>query len=225
MIMVLPSEVADQMGNAVVAVDGAAYLASVDGRRCPDCGATAVVGNGSRPRAFQTEPVRRGRPRPRTSSYRIRCKACRHCHTILPPQLGPHKRYTLAVIEAAVRAQAAGEAVSRISARLGGISPDRIATWERHFTASVDAVRGAIEAIVIRAPLFHLPAVSPTAGVFTYLAILVGMAAAPGLFVAINCLLSLNLPLAERILLHPPTSDRRTPTPWPTRPPGGMPFG
>lgn len=214
-----------QLGAAakVVAVDGAAALAAV-GRRCPKCGAQALIGHGRRRRVCQLQPVRRGVERKITRSYRCRCKACRRTHTFLPAGLGPHKRYTLAFIEAALHELESGLPYARVSARFFGVSTRRLYAWHHHLAARGQDVRKAVESLVRRDPLFRLPAAMPGAGVLVLLAAL--MAVAPsGLFLAVNRLLSANGPLEESLLLHPPTSRRAPHVAWPSQRLGGVPFG
>lgn len=206
-------------------MDGRAHLAARGGRRCPFCGRDALVGNGQRRRTYQWQAIRRGRTRPVVLAYRVVCTACRHGHTVLPPQLGPHKRYAVPAIEQALHALGTGVAKARVAVVLGGASPERLSAWQAHLAATLDDVRRAAEAVVIAAPRFHLPAAVPTAGVLTYLATLLGRPQGLGLLVALNLLLSLNLPLGANLLLYPPTSNRRAGRPCKSAPVGGMPFG
>jgi len=215
----------DQTPRTVADVDGRAHLAAPGGRRCPCCGSDTLIGNGHRRRTYQWEAVRRGRPRSVVAAYRVVCTACRHGHTVLPTQLGPHKRYVVPAIEQALQALGAGLKKARAAVALGGTSPERLSAWKAHLAASVGDVRHAAEAIVISAPRFRLPATVPTADVFTYLATLLGRPQGLGLLVALNLLLSYNPPLHANLLLHPPTSNRRPDRPCPRAPAGGMPFG
>ncbi|MCL6594986.1 MAG: DUF6431 domain-containing protein [Firmicutes bacterium] len=206
-------------------MDGPRHLAAHGGRRCPCCGRDTLIGNGHRRRTYQWQAVRRGRPRSLVAVYRVVCTACRHSHTVLPPQLGPHKRYALTTIEQALVALSAGTPKARVSAMLSGVSTERISTWLDHLRETIHRVRLAAEAIVTTDPLFRLPAAVPQADVLTYLTTLLGRPQGLGLLVALNLLLSYNLPLATNLLLHPPTSHRRSGRPCPSAPVGGMPFG
>lgn len=225
--MVIVSRVgqADQTQRTIADVDGVAHLAAYGGRCCPSCGRDTLIGNGYRRRTYQWEAVRRGRPRQVVLAYRVVCTACRHSHTVLPPQLGPHKRYTVLAIEHALHTLGAGLAKARVAVLLGGTSPERLSTWRAHLTGSLDDVRRAAEAVVVSAPRFHLPAAMPTADVLTYLATLLGRPQGLGLLITLNLLLSHNVPLQTNLLLYPPTSNRRPGRPCPNAPTGGMPFG
>jgi len=206
-------------------VNGAEYLTLGD-RLCPCCGHRgALIGHGQRRRTYRERPVRRGLDPPQTTAYRVLCTHCHHSHTILPIGLGPHKRYAVDVIESAARGVGAGEPVGRVSARLGGISPERIQTWWRHVTVRLGAARLAAEAIVVRDPMFALPAALPAADVFAYLQSLLGIGSAIGVLAALNSLFSVNLPVVEPLLVHPPTSSGRPSTPCLTVRAGGVPFG
>ncbi|MHB1766181.1 MAG: DUF6431 domain-containing protein [Gammaproteobacteria bacterium] len=198
---------------------------AVAGRRCPCCGCDGLIGHGPRPRTYRVEPVSRSKPAPQTFAYRVICKSCRHSHTVLPAALGPHKRYVVGVIEFAVRGIEAGMLKGRISADLFGVSPERITAWWRHISQRVFAVRRAAETIVVRDPLFQPPAALPSAGMFAYLQSLLGVESAVAILVALNALLSVNLPLTESLLIYPPTSSGGRRPPCPMAQAGGMPFG
>ena len=205
-------------------MDGRAFLAAC-GRICPCCGRDGLIGNGYRRRTHRSEPVRRGRKAPETCVYRVICTHCRHSHTVLPPALGPHKRYTLWTIEQAARAREAGESLARISTRLAGVSIERIWTWHKHVMNRLDTARLAAEAIRRRDPGFARPAALPTMDVFAYLQSLLDIVPAMGVLVALNCLFSANLPLVEPLLVHPPSSSGRLRTPCRTALAGGAGFG
>ena len=206
-------------------MDGRAHLAARGGRCCPCCGRDTLIGNGYRRRTYQWQAVRRGGPRPLVAAYRVVCTSCRHSHTVLPPQLGPHKRYAVPVIEHALRTLGSGLAKTRVAVLLGGTSPERLGAWQAHLDDSLDNVRRAAEAVVVSALRFHPPAAVPTVGVLAYLATLLGRPQGLGLLVALNLLLSHNPPLQANLLLHPPTSNRLPGRPCPSAPVGGMPFG
>lgn len=207
-------------------VDGRAHLRADGGRRCPYCGMDALIGNGYRRRTYQFEPVRRGLARKAVRGYRVVCRACHGGDTVLPPQLGPHKRYVVTVIEQALLALDGGAAKARVSAALEGISPERLRAWNDHFQQSIAAVRRSVEAIVVASdPLFHLPAAMPEVNIFSYLAILLGRPLQLGLFVLVNIYLCSDLPLRTHLLVHPPTSTRPSAGLYPSAPAGGMPFG
>lgn len=224
--VILPSFGVDgQVGNKLAPVNGAEYLAFGQ-RCCPCCGQKgALIGHGQRPRTYRLEPVRRGLTPPQTTAYRVLCKTCRHSHTVLPPGLGPHKRYLVDVIESAVRGVGAGEAIGRISVRLGGVSPERIATWAKHVGARLVTARLRAEALLAHDSLFALPPALPTVDVFAYLQGLLGIATAIGVLTALNRLFSDNPPVVEPLLAHPPTSSGRPHTPCRTAAAGGVPFG
>lgn len=225
MVILSPFGAGRQVGVKFGAVNGAEYLAS-GGRLCPCCGdGGALTGNGRRRRTYREKPVRRGLAPPQTFAYRVFCTHCRHHHTILPIGLGPHKRYSVDVIESAVRGRNVGEAVGRVSARLGGVSPERIQAWWRHVIVRLVPARLAAEAIVVRDPMFALPAALPGANVFAYLQSLLGIGSALGVLATLNLLFSANLPIVEPLLLHPPTSSGRPSTPCLTIRTGGVPFG
>lgn len=222
--IVLPFVDEKQPFREVIAVDGRAFFAAF-GRVCPCCGGDGLIGNGSRGRTYRTEPIGRGRAVPETRAYRVICTHCGHSHTVLPPALGPHKRYTLWVIESAARAREAGESLARISTSLGGVSIERIWTWHTHVMERLDAARRAVEDIVRHDPGFARPAALPGMDVFAYLRSLLGIVPAIGVLVAINCLVSAHLPLVEALLVHPPSSSGRLRTPCRTALAGGAGFG
>lgn len=214
----------EQGGKEVVAVDGARYLREV-GRRCPDCNQVSLIGHGRRLRVYRKKPVRRGLPLPETWAYRVLCKSCHHSHTILPVALGPHKHYVLPVIESAVRWAKSGVPIGRVSARLSGVSPERIATWCEHVGARLPAACRAAEMILMRDPLFRPPAAMPLGDLFAYLQSLLGTGPSDVLFILLNAVFSANLPLGQPLLLYPPTSSG---SPSPARPrtrTGGVPDG
>ncbi len=208
----------------VVAVNGEAYFAWV-GRRCPCCGRDGLIGHGQRRRTYRVEPIPRGHGAPETLAYRVICKFCRHCHTVLPQALGPHKRYVLRVIECAVRAVDKGVPKARISAELGGVGPERIGCWSRHVTQRLKAVCRSVESLLLRDPLFVRPVFQPSASLWSYLQSLLGIGPSVAVLVALNLLLSANAPLLEPLLAHPPTSSGRPAHPCPTARAGGVPFG
>jgi hypothetical protein len=225
MVIVSRAASADHTVRTIVDVDGHAHLCTDGGRRCASCGMDALVGNGYRRRTYQFEPVRFGRKREALWAYRVVCSVCHKNDTVLPPQLGPHKRYVVTVIEQALVSLDGGTAKARVSAALGGISPERLRAWHDHFQQSVAAVRRSVEAIVASDPLFHLPAAMPEVNIFSYLAMLLSQPLQLGLFVLVNLRLSSDLPLRTHLLLHPPTSTRPCAGPYPSAPAGGMPFG
>ncbi len=204
-------------------MDGLAFLAAC-GRRCPDCGQCGLIGNGHRRRTFRTQPVRRKLLVPQTLAYRVLCKLCRHCHTVLPPPLGPHKRYVLPVIEEAVRRRGAGQTLARISGKLGGVSTERVAAWYQHLASRLDALQKAAEDLLRRDPLFNRPDPAPGEDVFAYLQGLLGTVPLTVLM-ALNLCLCAHLPLTQLLAAHPPTSSWCPRTPCRSTAAGGVPDG
>ncbi len=222
---IVPRSGADgQPVGAVIAVDGRAFLAAC-GRICPCCCHDGLIGNGYRRRTFRTEPVGRGRPVPETRAYRVVCTHCGHGHSVLPPALGPHKRYVLEVIEAAACARETGQSLDQISRRLGGVSLERISTWHQQVIDRLRAARRTAEAIVRRDPHFARPAALPGMDIFAYRRSLLGIASATGVLCALNLLLCAHLPLVEPLLVYPPTSSGCPRTPCRTASAGGDEFG
>ena len=64
----------------------------------------------------------------------MRCSACGETHTLLQPELGPHKRYRIDVLEQVCTAIEEGATKSEASRRVGGPSLERIGAWVRDWS-------------------------------------------------------------------------------------------
>lgn len=224
MVIISRAYAAEKPAREIEGIDGARHLA-LAGRTCPGCGCNDLIGHGPRARTYRLQPVPRGKAPPRTSAYRVRCKSCRHSHTVLPPALGPHKRYVLAVIETAARALEEGVSKGRISASLFGVSTERIATWGSHIHERMAAAQRVAERLMVQTRSFRPPAALPAQGFFAYLQSLLGVGPSDAVLVALNLLFVANLPLSEPLLLYPPSPSGGVLPPCPIVRVGGMPFG
>ena len=137
---------------------------------------------------------------------RLRCTACGATHTVLPPELGPHKRYRLAVLERAC--SAVGLATARISAQLDGISPERIATWLALWQAMAGDLIRFVELLLLADPLGRRPVLTPGMPDIAYLRQILGLSQDLCVFTELNRLLFIAKGVTKPKLLLSPTGFR-----------------
>jgi len=176
------------------------------GRRCPACGAAGLIGHGRPWRTYQEQPAGGRQKRSRVQAARLYCTACGLTHTVLPPELGPHKRYRLEVLERACAA--AGMAKARISAQLDGISPERIATWLALWQAVASDLIRFVELLLLADPLGRRPVISPGMPDIAYLRQLLGLSQDLCVFTELNRLLWAAKGVNKPKLLLSPTGFR-----------------
>jgi len=105
------------------------------GLACPECAGRLTGWGRARTR------VVRGQDGPLVvTPRRSRCTRCRATHVLLPVLLLVRRADTAPVIEAALRARAAGQGYRRIAAVLGRPA-DTVRGWLRRFAARVEGVR------------------------------------------------------------------------------------
>jgi hypothetical protein len=181
-------------------VDVPAVLARLR-RRCPTCEAVALVGHGHPWRTYQEVPAARRGRRQRVRIGRLRCTACGRTHTVLPPELGPRKRYRLEVLEAVCTA--AGAAKARIAAAAGGVSPERISAWLGLWQSRATDLIRFLELWLLSDPLGRRPVLVPGMSDIAYLRQLLGMAEGVAVFPEINRLLTAASGQRPELLLAP----------------------
>lgn len=120
---------------------------------------------------------------------------------MLPPELGPHKRYRLEVLEAVCAA--AGEAKARIAAAAGGVSPERIGAWLGLWQSRAAALIRFLELWLVSDPLGRRPVLVPGLSDLAYLHQLLGIAEGAPVFSEINRLLSATSGPRPDLLLAP----------------------
>ena len=186
------------IGDPLPPIDVASALAEL-GRVCPACGARALVGHGSRPRSNQVRPVARHQRRSWTLVGRVRCSACGETHTLLQPELGPHKRYRIDVLEQVCAAVEDGATKSEVSRRVGGTSLERVGAWVRDWSIQAQLLIDFIKLWLLSGPrsprLLFVPASTRIAA----LRQLLGVAAGASVFREANRWLS-----SSRDLRRPP---------------------
>lgn len=144
--------------------------------------------------------------RARVRVARMLCTVCGATHTVLPPELGPHKRYRLEVLERVCAA--AGTAKAKISAQLDGISVERIATWVALWeTVAGDVIR-FVELLLLRDALMRRPVLTPGMSDIAYLRQLLGLSRELSVFTELNRLLFGVKGAAKPKLLLSPTGFR-----------------
>ena len=160
------------------------------GRWCPACGAQALVSHGSRPRSNQVRPVARHQERAWTLVGRVRCSACGDTHTLLQPELGPHKRYRIDILEQVCAAVEEGATKSEVSRRVGGPSLERVSAWAKDWLVQVQILIDFFRLWLLSGPrpprLLFLPASTRIAA----LRQLLGVAAGASVFREANRWLS-----------------------------------
>jgi hypothetical protein len=193
------------MGEQIRDVDSHAVLLWL-GRRCPRCDAAGLIGHGRPWRTCQERPAGGRQQRVRVRIARLRCTTCGATHTVLPPELGPHKRYRLAVLERAC--SAVGLATARISAQLDGISPERIATWLALWQAMAHDLIRFVELLLLADPLGRRPVLTPSMPDIAYLRQLLGLSQDLCVFTELNRLLWAAKGVDKPKLLLSPTGFR-----------------
>jgi len=143
------------VGEQIPDVDSHAVLLWL-GRHWPECRAAGLIGHG---RPYQEQPAGGRQKRARVRAVRLRCTVCGATHTVLPPELGPHKRYRLEVLERVCAA--AGAAKAGISAQLDGISVERIGAWLALWQAVAGDVIRFVELLLLADPLVRRPVLTP----------------------------------------------------------------
>ncbi len=137
---------------------------------------------------------------------RLRCTACGATHTVLPPELGPYKRYRLAVLERAC--SVVGATKARISAQLDGISLERIAAWLALWQAVAGDLIRFVELLLLADPLGRRPVISPGMPDIAYLRQLLGLSQDLCVFTELNRLLWAAKVVNKPKLLLSPTGFR-----------------
>ena len=170
-------------------------------RRCPACKAVALVGHGRPWRTYQEGPTARHGRRRRVRLGRLLCKACGRTHTVLPPELGPRKRYRLEVLEGVC--SAAGKAKARIAAAAGGVSPERIGAWLGLWQSRAADLIRFLERWLLSDPLGRRPVLVPGMSDMAYLHQLLGIAEGGAVFPEINRLLTAAVGQGPALLLAP----------------------
>ena len=139
-------------------VDIKAWIARVDtwlrewpvrtGRRCPACGARALVGHGVRWRSVH---VGRGEAGPGCKVVwilvqRVRCKACGRTHTLLPAFIAPYQVHLSATRGRAVAERERGASWARVVERLGlpTLSTTSVRRWVARVRAKLPVVADAV---------------------------------------------------------------------------------
>ena len=181
-------------------VDVLAVLSQIQ-RQCPACGVAALVGHGRPWRTYQAGPTARRGRRQRVRIARLRCTACGKTHTVLPPELGPRKRYRLEVLEAVCGT--AGRARARIAVAAGGVSPERIGVWLGLWQSRVADLIRFLELWLLSDPLGRRPVLVPGMSDIAYLRQLLGIAEGAAVFPEINRLLQVATGQRPELLLAP----------------------
>jgi hypothetical protein len=194
-----------KVGEQIPGVDSHAVLLWL-GRRCPRCGVSGLIGHGQPWRTCQEQPAGGRQKRARVRVARLRCVVCGATHTVLPPELGPYKRYRLAVLERVC--SAVGLATARISAQLDGISPERIATWLALWQATASDLIRFVELLLLADPLGRRPVISPGMPDIAYLRQLLGLSQDLCVFAELNRLLFAAKGTTKPKLLLSPTGFR-----------------
>ena len=120
---------------------------------------------------------------------------------MLPPELGPRKRYRLEVLEAVC--SAAGGAKARIAAAAGGVSPERIGAWLGHWQSRAADLIRFLELWLLSDPLGRRPVLVPGMSDIAYLRQLLGIAEGVAVFPEINRVLSARAGPRPALLLAP----------------------
>ncbi len=188
-------------------IDVAMALAEL-GRVCPVCGARALVSHGSRPRSNQVWPVARHQRRSWTLVGRVRCSACEKAHTLLQPELGPHKRYRIDVLEQVCAGVEEGATKSEASRRVGGPSLERVSAWARDWSIQAHLLIDFFKLWLLSGPRPPRLLFLPTATRIAALRQLLGVAAGASVFREANRWLSASRDLHRpRPLLSPTTGS------------------
>lgn len=137
---------------------------------------------------------------------RLRCTACGATHTVLPPEIGPQKRYRLEVLERVCAA--AGAAKARISTQLDGVSPERITAWLQLWQAEAGDLIRFVELLLLADPLGRRPVITPGMPDIAYLRQLLGLSQELSVFTELNRRLSAAKGAKKPKLLLSPTGFR-----------------
>lgn len=143
--------------------------------------------------------------RAKTKKARLRCTLCGENVTVLPPELSPYKRYRIEVLETAVALSEEDTPKARVSARLYGVSPERIGVWMAQWRALSPLVIVFVEALLVADALSRRPIWIPGMTDSAYLRQLLGLAFGASAFIEVNRLLTGHGPKGKPpLLLAPP---------------------